>query len=208
VGLRYTRVVGKMGEVDMTIPPTVVVGVARVLLPGSERDIGELLARSHGMDGIREFLSAVRDAGLAGGHFLGLLHIAIGRRVTRPDGTVVSTGITWRVLSAELKNLRFDQELVREYGADPDDLVARDRERFWYSAIAVAKVDSSTAVAEAEKLIPLLEPLGFLVSPPPGGIPPTALTAPKAKAKPEPKVKAKEKDKEADKDDKPGKKKK
>ena len=36
----------------------------------------------------------------------------------------MSTGITWRALAAELKNLRFDTELVREFGADPDSLAA------------------------------------------------------------------------------------
>jgi hypothetical protein len=35
------------------------------------------------MDGIREFLSAVRDAGIVAGNFRGLLHVAIGRKVRR-----------------------------------------------------------------------------------------------------------------------------
>src|SRR5436189_215900 len=138
-----------MGEVHTTLPLGVVAGAARIIPPGGERDGGNPLARSHGMDGIRELLSAVRDAGLAIGHFRGLLHIAIGRTVTRTDGSPVSTGVTWRVLAAELKTLHFDTELVREFGADPDALAARDRERFWYSAITLAKVDSPEAVAEA-----------------------------------------------------------
>jgi hypothetical protein len=149
------------------------------------------------MDGIREFLSAVRDAGLATGHFRGLLHIAIGRTVTRGDGAPVSTGLTWRALAAELKLLRFDTGLVRELGADPDDLAARDRERFWYSAIALAKVDSPDAVAEADRLVPKLKPLGFAIGHAPGA------AAPRAKAKEE-KPKPREKDKET----KPAKKKK
>jgi hypothetical protein len=131
-----------MGEVHMIVPLGDVSGVARVILPGTERDCGEPCTRSHGMDGIRELLSAARDNGLAAAHFRGLLHIAIGRKITRPDGSIVSNGLTWRALAQELKGLRFDQELVRELGTNPDTLAARDRERFWYSAIASAHVDS------------------------------------------------------------------
>ena len=151
------------------------------------------------MDGIRELLSAIRDAGALTGHFRGLLHIAIGRKVTRPDGTTISTGVTWRTLATELKALRFDQELVREYGADPDALTARDRERFWYAAIAVAKVDSAEAIEEADKLAPKLKALGFVVGPSPGAPSPPA-KASTSEAKP--------KDKDKEKDDKSSKKKK
>ena len=136
------------------------------------------------MDGIRELLSAVRDAGLTTGNFRGLLHIAIGRKITRPDGTTLSAGVTWRALATELKTLRFDTELVRELGTDPDTLAARDRERFWYSAIALAKVDSPEAVAEAEKLAPKLKPLGFIVGPAPTGAVPEPSAAKKAETKP------------------------
>lgn len=147
------------------------------------------------MDGIRELLSAVRDAGAVAGNFRGLLHVAIGRKVTRLDGSTVSVGVTWRELAAELKAMRFDQELVREYGADPDDLTARDRERFWYAAISAARVDSPEAIAEADRFAAKLKGLGFLVGPPPGAPP---ATAPKAKSSPPAK----------DKDDKTAKKKK
>jgi hypothetical protein len=151
------------------------------------------------MDGIRELLSAVRDADIVAGNFRGLLHVAIGRKVARPDGSTVSMGVTWRELAAELKALRFDQDLVREYGADPDDLTARDRERFWYAAIAVAKVDSAEAIAEADRLAPKLKSLGFVIGPPPGAaaVPPPPQPSSRSKA-PAPK----------DKDDKTGKKKK
>jgi hypothetical protein len=123
------------------------------------------------MDGIRELLSAARDNGLLSGHFRGLLHVAIGRKITRPDGTIVSLGVTWRALAQELKSLRFDQELVREIGADPETLAARDRERFWYSAIGAAHVDSAEAVAAGDVLAPKLKPLGFVVGPAPGSPP-------------------------------------
>jgi hypothetical protein len=149
------------------------------------------------MDGIRELLSAVRDAGLVTSNFRALLHIAIGRKVTRPDGSVVSTGVTWRALASELKTLRFDPDLVKEYGADPVALTARDRERFWYSAITAARVDSPGAVAEADALAPKLKNLGFVVGPPPGGHAPTP-----------PPAKAKEEKPKKDKEDKGSKKKK
>lgn len=142
------------------------------------------------MEGIRELLTAIRDAGLLVGNFRGVLHLAIGRTVTRPDGTTVSTGLTWRALAAELKNLRFDPELVRELNLDPSELTARDRERFWYSAIAQAKVDSPEAVAAAEKLVGPLKNLGYLVGPPPAGIASAPSSSPSGRAsKPAPETK-------------------
>ena len=113
------------------------------------------------------------------GRFRGLLHIVIGRTVTRPDGTRISAGLTWREVATLLKTLRFDPELGRELGADPDTLSPRDRERYWYSVIALARVDGADAVAEAEKLVAPLKDLGFVIAPPPSGIAPAP-----AKAKP------------------------
>jgi hypothetical protein len=122
------------------------------------------------MDGIRELLEAARDRGLLAGNFRGFLHIAIGRTVARPDGTVLSKGLTWRELAGLLKQLRFDRDLVREYGADPETLAPRDRERFWYSAIAAAGVDSREATAEADRLVAPLKGLGYHVGPAPSAI--------------------------------------
>jgi hypothetical protein len=144
------------------------------------------------MDGARELLEAVRDHGLAAGRFRGVLHIAIGRKVTRPDGTVISAGVTWRELAALLKMLRYDKELVRELGADPDSLAPRDRQRFWYSAIAKGRVDSPEALAEAERLVGPLKDLGFIVGPSPGAAPqPPPPSTSKRKEKPEPKKRKK-----------------
>jgi hypothetical protein len=135
------------------------------------------------MDGIREVLTAAREAGLAAGYFRGLLHIAIGRKVVRGNGSTLSSGATWREVAAELKHLRFDPELVRELGVDPDALAARDRERFWYSVITLANVASREAVADAERLIPRLAALGYVVGPPPGGPAPPIPAKPKSVAK-------------------------
>ena len=140
-------------------------------------DAGEYRAE-HSMDRLQEFLERVRDHGLAVGKFRGILHVAIGRTVKVDDGTVISTGTTWRLLSHLLKAAKFDKELVRQLNVDPDEISPRDRERFWYSAIALARPDSTEAIAEAEVLIPLLAPLGYSVGPLPSGfaasLPPAA----------------------------------
>jgi hypothetical protein len=116
---------------------------------------------------LREFLDELKSHGHAQGHFLGLLHILIGRRITRKD-IVVSQGMPWRDLAAWLKKLRWDKESVREVGLKPEELPPRDRERYWYMVIARAGVDSPAALADAAKLAEKLEPLGYVVGPPPG----------------------------------------
>jgi hypothetical protein len=130
------------------------------------------------MDGIRELLETARTHGLVDGHLRGLLHIAIGRRVSRTDGTLLSTGLTWRELASLLKQLRFDKELVRELGAEPEELAPRDRNRFWYSAIALARVDAPEAVAEAEAILPRLKEAGFVIGPNPTAVAPARLSTP------------------------------
>ena len=128
------------------------------------------------MEQLREFLNAVRHHGTARGHFLGLLHILIGRRITRPDGTVVSGGMTWRELAAVLKQLRWDRDVVRELKLDPADLPPRDRERFWYAAIAHAGVASAAAKTAGDRLVAPLKALGYVVGPAPGARPTTSRT--------------------------------
>jgi hypothetical protein len=120
------------------------------------------------MDPLREFLEAVRTQGTARGHFRGLLHLLIGRRISRPDGEVVSEGLTWRAAAALLKKHRWDREDVRELGLDPADLPPRDREKFWYAAITRAGVVSPEASADADALVKPLKALGYEVGPPPG----------------------------------------
>jgi hypothetical protein len=138
------------------------------------------------MDSIRELLEAARTTGLAIGRFRGLLHVAIGRSISKPDGTKVSSGATWRELAALLKTLRFDPELGREVGADPDTLSPRDRERYWYAVIALARVDGAEARGEAEQLVAPLKEAGFVVAAPPGTAAPTATTKTKPAAKEKP----------------------
>ncbi len=185
----------------MTLTPAFAPGVDRVVQPEVERGPTTSRGRSQGMDGIRELLEAARDRGLPTGNFRGLLHIAIGRTVTRPDGSVISKGLTWRELAALLKQLSFDRELVRQFGADPDTLAPRDRERFWYAAIAAARVDSREAVAEADRLVAPLRGLGYHIGPAPSALGGRAPAAPPSLPASEPKSKGKKKD------EKPGKKK-
>jgi hypothetical protein len=118
------------------------------------------------MEQLRDFLKAVGTE--ATGHFRGLLHILVGRRISRTDGTEVSAGLTWRALAALLKQVRWDREAVRELGLDPADLPPRDRERYWYTAIARAGLATPEAQADADALAEVLARLGYVVGPPPG----------------------------------------
>lgn len=123
------------------------------------------------MDGTRTLLELILARKLAEGRLRGVFHIAIGRRVTADDGSVLATGVTWRELAGLLKDLKFDKEWVRAFGVDPDVIAPRDKEKFWYHAVALAKVDSAVARAEAEELASLLRPLGLTVGPPPTAAP-------------------------------------
>jgi hypothetical protein len=120
------------------------------------------------MDLLREFLEDLKRRGLTQGHFRGLLHILIGRRVEKANGHLVSNGLTWRDLAALLKKVRWEREAVTELGLNPDDLPPRDRQRFWYVAITQAQVDSPQARQDGDRLAELLEGAGYQVGPPPG----------------------------------------
>lgn len=144
------------------------------------------------MDGLQRLLDEVRDNGLAVGHIRGLLHIAIGRKVTAADGSLVSAGVTWRELADRLKQARFDVSLGLEVGADADVIAPRDRQRFWYTVIGMAQPDGALAVGQADALAAQLKRLGYIVGPPPAGLPPAAPVAP-PKPPPEPPRKPKKK---------------
>ncbi len=120
------------------------------------------------MEGAREFLEAVRSHQLIKGHFRGLLHIMVGRKITREDGSPVCAGLTWRQLSELLKLMRWDREWISELGLQVDALPPRDRQRFWYSAIVGARIDGADAAAGADRLAVRVKSLGYIVSPPAG----------------------------------------
>lgn len=121
------------------------------------------------MDQLREFLEAIRREDLSTGNFQGLLHILIGRRIARTEGTLVSAGMTWREAAALLKGMRWDRESVRELGLDPAALPPRDRQRYWYVAIAAANLHTEAARQAGDRLVDPLQQLGYLVGPAPGG---------------------------------------
>ena len=47
---------------------------------------------SIGMDALQAFLDSLKRLKVADQHFLGVLHILIGRRIAKEDGTVISNG--------------------------------------------------------------------------------------------------------------------
>ncbi len=120
------------------------------------------------MERLRELLELLRTRGTARGNFLGLLHVLIGRRIALEDGTLISAGVTWRELAALLKRVRWEPEAVQEFGLDPAALPVRDRQRYWYTAIAQAGVDRPEAAAKGDRLATALRGLGYVVSPAPG----------------------------------------
>lgn len=120
------------------------------------------------MDGVREFLDDVQKHHRAKGLFLGLLNILIGRRITRADGSLISSGMTWRDVATLLRLTRWDPEAVRELSLDPESLPVRDRQRYWYSAIAQAQVGSETATQAGDRLASNLRKAGFVIGPAPG----------------------------------------
>ena len=122
------------------------------------------------MEGLHEFLETVRKNQLVHGHFRALLHIIIGRKIHREDGTLVSAGIAWRPLADLLREVRWDKDLVREFGLNPDDLPPRDRQRYWYAAILAAGVDTMQARIEADEYARLLERHGYKIGSAPGTI--------------------------------------
>ena len=120
------------------------------------------------MDALREFLDDLKRLPSAKMHFLGLLHVLIGRRVTKADGTPVSAGMTWRELAAVLKKFRWDKETAGSLGLEVEDLPPRDRERYWYTVIARAHVDSAAAAEDGDRLAEIVRKKGYVVGPAPG----------------------------------------
>lgn len=117
------------------------------------------------MEGVLQLLDDLRETGQTAGRFRGLLNVLIGRRITRrADGVVITSGYTWRELAAHLKKARWEKNCVRELGLDPADLPPRDRERYWYSAIAQARVDSAEAFAAGDEIAAVLNGLGYDVT--------------------------------------------
>ncbi len=120
------------------------------------------------MDALQELLEDLKRHGLEQENLLGLFNVLIGRRISTAEGAAVSNGLTWRELALWLKKLRWDRDAVRELGLNPDELAPRDRQQFWYTAIARAAVDSEKAAQAGERAAERLRKLGYIVGPPPG----------------------------------------
>ena len=116
------------------------------------------------MDQLRDFLDAVKESGVATGHFRGLLFILVGQHIRRADGTTLATGMSWRAAAAALKLCRWDRLAVQELGIEPTDLAPRDREKYWYTAISRANLGAAEARASAEMLARAVGPLGYTIS--------------------------------------------
>ncbi len=125
------------------------------------------------MDALGDFLDKLKQHGGVEGNFLGLLHVLVGRRVDKADGTPVCDGLTWRALAAALKKARWKKDAVRELGLNPRQLPPRHRERFWYAAISRAQLDSAAATGAGNRLAETLRSAGYVVGPAPGQPPPT-----------------------------------
>jgi hypothetical protein len=122
------------------------------------------------MDALSTLLDELKSGGQTEGSFRGFLHVLIGRTITQvSDKVVLSQGISWREMAAWLKKVRWDPEAVRELGLDPADLPPRDRQRYWYSAILHAKVDSAAATQAGDRFAAVLRGLGYGVGPAPHG---------------------------------------
>jgi hypothetical protein len=120
------------------------------------------------MDALPTLLEELKLGGQAQGNFLGFLHVLIGRKITRQsDSVVISAGMSWRDLANWLKKVRWDPEAVTELGLEAEDLPPRDRQRYWYSAIAHARVDSPEAVKAGDRFAAALHKLGYAIGPPP-----------------------------------------
>jgi hypothetical protein len=120
------------------------------------------------MDVLREFLENLKRRALWQGHFLGLLNVLIGRRLDKPDGNPIANGLTWRDVAALLKRVRWDKAAVTEVGLDPSTLPPRDRQKYWYTAIAQAHVDSPQASQAGDAFADILRQEGYQVGPAPG----------------------------------------
>src|SRR5262245_61932941 len=119
------------------------------------------------MEALAALLDLIRKQGVAKGNLLGFFHVLIGRSITASGGGVISSGLPWRELANWLKKPRWDIQMVADLGLDPDDRPPKDRQRFWYAAIARAGVDSATAAQAGDAFAKKLERHGYQVGPGP-----------------------------------------
>ncbi len=119
-----------------------------------------------GMDRLRELLVELKRDSYAQGNFLGLLNVLIGCSIEAPDGTLVSTGATWRSLAELLKKVRWTKQAATDLGLELGTFAPRDRQRFWYQVISHSSVDSPKAREAGARMIEQLRQLGYKVKGP------------------------------------------
>ena len=115
------------------------------------------------MDARLQLLNRIKREGWAEGNFLGLLNVLIGRRIEGADGTLIANGITWRELAALLKKVRWDKAAATELSLEGVALPPREREKYWYAAIAHAGVGLPHAAAAGNCLAERLRAAGYAV---------------------------------------------
>src|SRR5262249_43330009 len=120
------------------------------------------------MDARLELLNQIKREGWAHGNFLGLLNVLIGRRIERENGTVISTGVTWRELAALLKKVRWDKDVATELSLEGVTLPPREREKYWYAVIVHAGVGLPRAIEAGNQLAEKLRKAGFVIGESPG----------------------------------------
>ena len=117
------------------------------------------------MDALIDLFDLIKTKHLAAGNFLGFLNVFIGRRVSGPNGALLSAGFTFRELATWLKKVRWDPEQVHELGKNPDDLPLRDRQRYWFVAICSVRVDSPAAQKAGDIFAVALMEQGYVIVP-------------------------------------------
>jgi hypothetical protein len=114
-------------------------------------------------ESLESFLLRLRPQAFPPETFLGLLHLLISGSLADEQGNRPFPGQSWRDLASVLKKVRWDPSMVKQMGIDPTTLAPRDRERFWYQAICMAKIDSPEAKRSAQKLKGWLDKFGYRV---------------------------------------------
>ena len=120
------------------------------------------------MEAMAALLELIKKQNLAKDNLVGFFHVLIGRKITGTDGETLTGGLAWRELANWLRKVRWDTKTVRDLGIDPDELPPKDRQRFWYTAIARAGVDTPAGAKAGDAFAKKLETHGYKVGPPPG----------------------------------------
>ena len=117
------------------------------------------------MEALATLLDHIKKQGLATGNVLGFFHVLIGRHMQRGRTAKSSPPACPR---AKLYELAQEGPLGHQPGHraeyEAEELPPKDRQRFWYGAIAKAGVDSAAAAKAGDLFGRKLEALGYQVS--------------------------------------------